>query len=228
MSGIHADRAAHEVRIVIVDDHEIVRRGLVSTLESHPGWKIVGEASDGRSALSLVQEHQPDIVVMDLRMPGLNGLDATRQVLALSPETRVLVLTLDDSDQLVREVLAAGARGFVLKSDAARHLVAAVESLTEGRTYFTSKVAELVLAGYLKPTGDSAAWDHEGQSRLSPREREVVQLLAEGKSNKEVAEVLHLSVKTVETHRAKIMAKLELKSFSDLVRYAIRNRIVQA
>jgi DNA-binding NarL/FixJ family response regulator len=227
MSGIHASRAVDNLRIVIVDDHEIVRKGLISTLADHPEWEIVGEANDGRAALSLAQQFQPDIVIMDLHMPGLNGLDATRQLLALSPETRVLVLTLEDTDQLVREVLAAGARGFVLKSDAARHLVTAVEALAEGRTYFTSRISELVLAGFLNPSEGEPAGT-ESASRLSPREREVVQLLAEGKSNKEVADVLHLSVKTVETHRAKIMAKLELKSFSDMVRYAIRNRIVQA
>jgi DNA-binding NarL/FixJ family response regulator len=228
MSAIRTEHPGDKLRIVIADDHEIVRKGLISILQDHPGWQIVAEAGDGREAVSLGEKHQPDIVIMDLHMPGVNGLDATRQLLALSPETWVLVLTLEDSDQLVREVLAAGARGFVLKSDAARHLVTAVEALAEGRTYFSSKVADLVLAGYLKPAADGEPPQPEASSRLSPREREVVQLLAEGKSNKEVAEVLHLSVKTVETHRAKIMAKLELRSFSDLVRYAIRNRIVQA
>lgn len=228
MGAIPAERPGDKLRIVIADDHEIVRKGLISILQDHPGWVIIAEAGDGREAVVLAERHQPDIAILDLHMPLLNGLDATRQLLALSPETRILMLTLEDSDELVREVLAAGARGFVLKSDATRHLVTAVEALAEGRTYFTSKVADLVLAGYLKPAAGRESSGGEAPGRLSAREREVVQLLAEGKSNKEVAEVLNLSVKTVETHRAKIMAKLELRSFSDLVRYAIRNHIVQA
>lgn len=228
MSARRAERPGDSLRILIADDHEIVRKGLIYTLKDHPCWQVIAEASDGREAVQLAEAHQPDIVIMDLHMPELNGLDATRQLLTLSPGTRVLVLTLEDSDELVREVLAAGARGFVLKSDAARHIITAVEALGEGRTYFTSRVADLVLAGYLKPATNGESPQIDGSGRLSPREREVVQLLAEGKSNKEAAEVLHLSVKTVETHRAKIMAKLEFRSFSDLVRYAIRNHIVQA
>ena len=158
-------------------------------------------------------------------MPSLNGLEATRQILRTIPHARVLILTLHDSDQVVREVLNAGARGFLLKSDAARDLVAAVDALRHDKTYFTSKVAAMVLEGYLKG-GTPGAAITPGRNRLTPREREIVQLLAEGKSTKEVAVALGLSVKTAETHRSNIMRKLQLHSVSDLVLYAVRNNIV--
>jgi DNA-binding NarL/FixJ family response regulator len=158
-------------------------------------------------------------------MPSLNGLEATRQILKSNPHARVLILTLHDSDQVVRDVLNAGARGFLLKSDAARDLVAAVEALRRDKTYFTSKVAAMVLEGYLKG-GNQAVAASIGRDRLTPREREVVQLLAEGRSTKEVASSLGLSVKTAETHRSNIMRKLQLHSVSDLVLYAVRNNIV--
>jgi len=227
VAGLGGALMTRPLQILIVDDHEVVRRGLRATLESHVGWRIVAEASDGREALAQVEQHKPDVVIMDISLPELNGLEATRQLLAFAPRTRVLILTLHESEQLVHEVLAAGARGYVLKSDATRHLIAAVEALGDGRTYFTSKVSDFVLAGYLSP-GPASPQHAKPASRLSPRETEVVQLLAEGKSNKEVAALLNLSVKTVETHRANIMVKLELPSFSDLVRYAIRNGIIQA
>jgi DNA-binding NarL/FixJ family response regulator len=167
----------------------------------------------------------PEIVIVDIGMPTLNGLEATRQILKANPRIKILVLTLYDSDQVVRDVLNAGARGFLLKSDAARDLVAAVDALRQDKTYFTSKVASIVLEGYLKNDRGAAPvpLDH---NRLTPREREIVQLLAEGKSSKEVAVALDLSVKTAETHRSNIMRKLDLHSVSDLVLYAVRNNIV--
>jgi DNA-binding NarL/FixJ family response regulator len=168
---------------------------------------------------------KPDVVILDIRMPSLNGLEATRQILKTNPHAKVLILTLHDSDQVVREVLNAGARGFLLKSDAARDLVAAVEALRRDKTYFTSKVAAMVLEGYLKG-GTPSTPVTVGRNRLTPREREIVQLLAEGKSTKEVAVALGLSVKTAETHRSNIMRKLQLHSVSDLVLYAVRNNIV--
>jgi DNA-binding NarL/FixJ family response regulator len=168
---------------------------------------------------------KPDVVILDIGMPNLNGLEATRQILKTNPRIKVLVLTLHDSDQVVQEVLNAGARGFLLKTDAARDLVAAVEALRRGKTYFTPKVAAMVLDGYLRRENGTAP-GQPARSRLTAREREVVQLLAEGKSSKEVAVVLGLSVKTAETHRSNIMRKLELHSVSDLVLYAVRNNIV--
>jgi DNA-binding NarL/FixJ family response regulator len=212
-------------RIMVADDHEIVRKGLVSLLQQQPGWVVCGEASDGREAVAKVQQLKPNAVILDLGMPNLNGLEATRQILKSDPDVRVLILTLHDSDQLVQEVLDAGARGFLLKSDAARDLVAAMQALRDGKTYFTSKVAAMVLEGYLR-RGVSPAHLSAGRDRLTPREREIVQLLAEGKSTKEVAGVLNLSVKTAETHRANIMRKLQFHSVSDLVMYAVRNHIV--
>jgi DNA-binding NarL/FixJ family response regulator len=211
------------LRILIADDHEVARRGIRALLESHPGWEVCGEAADGREAVSATVKLKPDLVLLDIGMPGLNGLDATRQILAADPDIRVLILTMHDSEQVVREVLAAGARGFLLKSDAGRDLVAAVEALQRHRTFFTTKVAQLVLEGYLRPGPES---ERSSRSVLTPREREVIQLLAEGKTTKEVATTLNLSVKTAETHRTNLMRKLDLHSVVDLTLYAVRNGIV--
>jgi DNA-binding NarL/FixJ family response regulator len=210
-------------RILIADDHEIVRRGIRALVEAHPGWEVCGEAVDGRDAVDKARELNPDVALLDVGMPNLNGLDAARQILAAAPRTRVLILTVHESEQIVREVLEVGARGFLLKSDAARDLVAAVEALQRRTTFFTSSVAELVLNGYLHRRDDSKPF----KDRLTAREREVVQLLAEGKTSKEVAVALNLSVKTAETHRTNVMRKLDLHSVADLVRYAVRNNIVQ-
>ncbi len=208
-------------RIVIADDHELVRKGLVAVLTEVPGWIVVAEAPNGRGAVEQVTLLKPDIAILDLTMPELNGLDATRQILTAEPRTRVLILTAHESEQLIREVLGVGAQGYVLKSDAGRILVTAVDALLEGRTFFTSKVAQLVLEGFLRhPDGTSAV------PTLSAREREIVQLLAEGRSNKEVARKLEISVKTAETHRSNIMRKMHFESLSDLVRYAVRNKII--
>ena len=214
------------LRILLADDHEVVRRGLCSLLHSHLDWAVCGEAADGREAVEKAQQLKPDVVVLDVGMPCLNGLEATRQILKATPQAKVLILTLHDSDQIAQEVLNAGARGLLLKSDAARDLIAAVEAVSRNKTYFTSKVAAMVLEGYLKGgvAGTTAA---PGRGRLTPREREIVQLLAEGKSTKEVAVVLGVSVKTAETHRSNIMRKLHFHSVSDLVLYAVRNNLVQ-
>jgi DNA-binding NarL/FixJ family response regulator len=212
-------------RILVADDHEVVRKGLIAMLQAQPEWQVCGEAEEGRDAVDKAQTLKPDVIILDIGMPNLNGLEATRQILKVNPQARVLILTLHDSDQVVREVLNAGARGFLLKSDAARDLVAAVEALRRDKTYFTSKVASMVLEGYLK-AGTKGAPVTPGRNRLTPREREIVQLLAEGKSTKEVAVALGLSVKTAETHRSNIMRKLQLHSVSDLVLYAVRNNIV--
>ncbi|MFY9559350.1 MAG: response regulator transcription factor [Terriglobales bacterium] len=212
-------------RILVADDHEVVRRGLCALLRNQPEWEVCGEAGDGREAVEKVLTLKPEVVILDIGMPNLNGLEATRQILKANPQIKVLILTLHDSDQVVQEVLNAGARGFLLKTDAARDLVAAVEALRRDKIYFTPKVAAMVLAGYLRRENGSAP-EPPARSRLTPREREIVQLLAEGKSSKEVAVALGLSVKTAETHRSNIMRKLELHSVSDLVLYAVRNNIV--
>ena len=201
-----------------------MRRGLCSLLKSHAGWEVCAEASDGREAVEKVKQIKPDVVILDIGMPNLNGLAATRQIVHNDERQRVIILTVTDSEQVIREVLAAGARGFVLKSDAARDLITAVEAIEKNRTFFTSRVGQIVLTGYLK-NGQPQA--EPTLPTLTPREREVVQLLAEGKSTKEVASVLNLSTKTAETHRSNIMRKLGIHSVSELVLYAVRNNIVQ-
>ena len=211
------------VRILVADDHEVVRRGVRGLLEAQAGWQVCEEAVDGREAVEKARKSSPDVAILDIGMPGLNGLEAARQIRKVCPRSEVLIPTMHESEQVVQEVLAAGARGYVLKSDAGRDLVAAVESLSHHRTFFTSSVAELVLRKYLDGETDGGKRD---ASFLTPREREVVQLLAEGKGNKEVADTLKISVRTADTHRTNIMRKLGCHSLSDLVRYAIRNNII--
>jgi DNA-binding NarL/FixJ family response regulator len=213
------------LRILIVDDHAVVRRGVRSLLESRPGWKISGEATTGREAVDMARRLQPDVVVMDLSLPELNGLDATRQILKESPRSEILVLTMHHSEELARSVLQAGARGYVLKSDADHSLIAAIESLSQHKPFLTSAITEFVLDEYTRRA--DMRDDGAGQSALTPREREIIQLLAEGRSNKEAASTLGISVKTIESHRANIMRKLNLRSVSELVRYAIRNKIIE-
>lgn len=212
-------------RILIADDHELVREGLRKVLAVRSDWQICAEARNGREAVSLSSLHQPNVSILDFSMPEMNGLEATRKIRELCPHTEVLILTMHDTDRLVREVLAAGARSFIMKSEAARLLIQAVDSLIHHKPFFTGRVSELLLAGYLDPNERPAAKDSALQ--LTPREREIVQLVAEGKSNKEIADALAISVKTVETHRANIMSKLDLRAVADLVRYAIRNGIIQ-
>jgi len=218
------------LRILIADDHEVARRGIRALLESHPGWEVCGEAKDGRETVELASTTRPDVILLDVGMPNLNGLEAARQILAVLPEVAILILTMQDSDHVVRDVLRAGARGFLLKSDAGKDLVAAVEALQLQRTFFTTRVSRMVLEGFLdrdhRPERSHGDQD-DSLDVLTGREREVIQLLAEGKTSKEVAVTLNLSVKTAETHRTNLMRKLGLHSVADLTRYAVRNGIVQ-
>ena len=216
----------HRLKILVADDHEIVRRGLVALIKGHPDWEVCAECDDGRQAVEKAKELKPDITILDIGMPILNGLEATRQILRDNSNVRVLILTITDTDQVVQAVLDAGARGFLLKSDAARDLIMAVDALQHNRTFFTARVAEMVLSTYRGKSSPSAK-PEVALPNLTPREREVVQLLAEGKSSKEVATHLNLSVKTAETHRSNIMRKLGLHSVSELVLYAVRNNIIQ-
>jgi DNA-binding NarL/FixJ family response regulator len=216
-------------RILLADDHEVVRAGLRALLEEQSGWEVVAEAVDGRDAVEKASKLKPDAVVIDIAMPSLNGLEAVRQIIKAVPNTKVLVLTMYDSDPLIQQVLQAGARGYLLKSDAGRDLVSAIDALRRNKTFFTPKVSQMVLEGYLdKSPRKKEAEDEPESLRLTSRQREIVQLLAEGKSSKEVAAVLGLSVKTAETHRANIMRKLDCHSVTELVRYAIRNHIIAA
>jgi DNA-binding NarL/FixJ family response regulator len=215
------------LKLLLADDHEIVRQGLRSILATQRDCEVVGEAADGRQAVTMAKELSPDVVILDIAMPSLNGLEATRQILKARPQTKVLILTMHEADSVIREVLDAGARGYILKTDAGRDLVTAVESLRRNKAFFTSRVSQMILDGFLK--GDPRPRAAEsGGIRLTPRQREIVQLLAEGKSSKEVAVTLDLSVKTAETHRANIMRKLDCHSVSEVVRYAIRNKIIDA
>jgi len=216
-----------KLRILLADDHEIVRRGLCTLLQQHEGWEVCGQASDGRQAVEKAKELKPDVVIVDIGMPNLNGLDATRRLLEHDPNFKVIVLTVTDADQVVREALDAGARGFVLKSDAARDLVSAVEAIEGKRMFFTPRVNDLLLAGFLEKGHQVAQGETPRLPTLTAREREITQLLAEGRSSKEAASALNLSTKTVETHRSNIMRKLNLHSIRDLVVYAIQNKIIQ-
>jgi DNA-binding NarL/FixJ family response regulator len=212
------------VRVLVADDHAIVRRGLRALVQLHPNWEVCAEASNGREAVEMVEQFAPDVAIVDIGMPVLNGLETTRKIVQTYPRTQVLILTMHQSDEVVREVLRAGARGYVLKSDADQHLIVAIETLLQHKPFLTSDVTNTVLMKYLN--GGNAV-DAEPDTRLTPREREIVQLLSEGKTNKEIAIELDISTRTVETHRANIMHKLGMESLSDLVRYAIRNKIVE-
>jgi two-component system, NarL family, response regulator NreC len=212
------------VRILIADDHEVVRQGVRTILEGQAGWVVCGEASTGRDAVTKAVDLQPDIVVLDISMPELNGLEATRQIRRVVP-AKILILTVHDSDQVVTEVLDAGAHGYVLKADAGRTLVEAIRVLLERQEFLTQRVH--VAAARRAGPQRAAAGRRRPERALTPREREVLQLLTEGKTNKEIGVVLGVTTKTAETHRAHILTKLNLHSMSELVRYAIRNRIIE-
>lgn len=207
-------------RIVIADDHEVVRSGLRSILEGHGGWDVVGEAENGKDAISLIMDETPDVAIVDYSLPLINGVEVTRSVKSRRLGTEILIFTMHDSDELVRESFKAGAKAFLLKSDARRLLVSAVESLVMHKPFFTGIVSEKMLASFLSTT-------EAPKAVISPRERMVIQLISEGYSNKGMSRVLNLSVKTIETHRAAAMRKLAVNSTAGLVRYAIRNRLVE-
>jgi len=210
-------------RILLADDHAVVLKGLRALLGSQLGWQVCGEAKNGREAIEKVGQLKPDVVIMDLNMPELNGLEATRHIRKELPQTEVLILTLHESEQMMRQALDAGARGYVLKSDAGGELLAAVEAVRRHRLFLSSRASQMLgEASTLPARGDVAT-----REPLSPRERQILQLLAEGRSTKEVATALDITVKTAETHRSNIMRKLDLHCITDVVRYAIRNQIVQ-
>jgi DNA-binding NarL/FixJ family response regulator len=216
-----------KTRILLVDDHQVVRRGVAGLVgDARPEWEVCGEASTGREAVAAAASLRPDVVVMDISMPDMNGLEATREILKNNPATEILVLSMHESEQMVHEILRAGARGYILKQDASDDLVTAIEAVLQHKLFFTSRVSEVVLCGYLGRAAAEAPTD-TSFGRLSPREIQIVQLVAESKANKEIANILHISVKTVESHRAHIMEKLGLHSVAELVRYAVRNNIVE-
>src|ERR1700687_623128 len=213
-------------RILVSYPHEIVRYGLVSLIELHPGWEVCAEADNGRMAVDKVKEFKPDVAILDIGMPVLNGLEATRQIRRDNPHVKVLILTITDPDPAIRAAVDAGARGFVLKSDVARDVVAAVEALQYNRTFFTARASEMILSGYL---GNARVTNKDEMTlpTLTSREREVISLLAEGKATKEVACLLDVSTKTAETHRRNLMRKLNLHSVSEFVLFAPRKGPLQ-
>ena len=217
-------QAGKPLRLLVADDHELVRCGVRGMLEAG-GYQVVAEASDGTEAVEKAVSLRPEIVILDITMPRLNGLEAARRIRGTVPGTEVLILSMHFSEQMVREVLEAGVRGYILKSDAAQHLLSAVEALSAHRPYFTADVSQQLLDSYLARTEPGATEASPGRA-LTAREQEIIQLLAEGKSNKDVAKLLNLSVKTVETHRSNLMRKLGLHGLSDLIRYALRNNLI--
>jgi DNA-binding NarL/FixJ family response regulator len=210
-------------RILVADDHPIFRIGLGSMLRSHQGWEVCGEAADGRDAVEQCRQLKPDLFILDICLPELNGLDAALQTLKHNPDQLILVLTAVDSEQVIRECLQAGIRGWVFKSDAPEDVVTAVEALQRQQTFFTSRVSDLIMDGYKRHKDGHAA---DNVTALSPREREVVQLVCEGKASKEIATILNMSLATAETHRSNVLRKLRLHSVAELVLYAVRNGIV--
>jgi DNA-binding NarL/FixJ family response regulator len=212
------------LKVLIADDHDVVRKGLKMLIEERVGWQVCGEARSGREAVDKCTQLGPDVIVIDISMPDLNGLEATRQIRKACPKTEVLVITHHDSDEMAAEVMDAGARGYVLKSDSDTDLVRAVEVLSHHKPFFTSRVTEMFLANRGGRVKDPAEMMRK---RLTMREREILQLLAEGKTAKEVATVLGIAVKTSDTHRTNIMRKLDVHSVAELVRYAIRNKVVE-
>ena len=213
-----------QIRILLADDHTILRDGIRALLEDEPNMILVGEAEDGRSAVKLACELRPDVVIMDIAMPLLNGLEATRQIKRELPGTEVLILSMHDNEEYIRQVLAAGAMGYILKDAAARELINAIKTVQRGEAVLSTAITRLVIEDYLR-WGDVQPADNS--SNLTPREREVLQLIAEGYTNKQIAEILNLSIKTIQTHRANLMNKLDLHDRGELIKYAIQKKIIE-
>jgi DNA-binding NarL/FixJ family response regulator len=214
------------LRILIADDHQLFRDGVRALLQSHAGWEICGEASTGREAVAKTIELRPDVIILDISMPDLNGADAARRIRMASKNAEILILSVHYSDQLIREIIDAGAHGYVLKTDSDRDLLLAVESLARHKPFFTSKAKRVIQNEFIRE-GKFTNIPTVLRNPLSSREREIVQLLAEGKNSRGVSLSLGISVKTVETHRANIMRKLEIHNVSELVRYAVRNQLIE-
>jgi len=218
-------KGTKKLRILLADDHELVRHGVRGLLDARRGWTVVGEATNGQEAVEKTSKLKPDVAILDISMPNLDGLQATRQIREASPSTAVVVLSMHESDQMVRRVLDAGALGYVLKSDLAAQLVNAVKDASAGKRFLTPRVSDIVLKGFLN-NGNDPSKKAQSQARPTPREVEIIRLLAKGKANKEIAAELGITVRTAETHRAKIMLKLGLHSVAELIHYAIRNKII--
>jgi two-component system, NarL family, response regulator NreC len=213
------------IRILLADDHTVVRKGLRLLLESQPGFTVVADAADGRDAIALAERHAPDVVVMDVAMPGLNGIEAARQISAKLPHTAIVFLSMHSDESYVLKALKSGARGYLLKDSAEQDLINAVIAVSEGKAFFSPAISRMLMEDYLRQMRDRKVED--SYELLTTREREVLQLLAEGRSNKEVASVLNLSLYTVETHRANILQKLNLHNQAELILYAVRKGVIR-
>ena len=214
-----------QLRILLADDHTVVRQGLRKVLEERPDWVVVAEAGNGRDAVKQAEELKPDVAILDVAMPLLNGIEATRQIVRRSPATRVLVLTMHSDEAYVNQILKAGATGYLLKDSADVDLIQAVAAVSQGKSFFSPGVARLMLDDYVRQLADKGITDR--YESLSEREREIFQLIAEGKANKEIAHILSISPSTVETHRARIMEKLDLHSAAEIVLYAVRRGVIR-
>jgi DNA-binding NarL/FixJ family response regulator len=214
-----------KLRILLADDHTVVRQGLRKVLEERPEWEVVAEAGDGREAVRRAEELEPDVAILDITMPLLNGVEATRQIVRRSPGTRVLVLTMHSDEAYVNQILQAGATGYLLKESADVDLVQAVSAVSQGKSFFSPAIARVMLDDYVRQLADKGITDR--YESLSEREREIFQLIAEGKANKEIAAILSISPSTVETHRARIMEKLDLHSAAEIVLYAVRKGVIR-
>jgi DNA-binding NarL/FixJ family response regulator len=211
------------LRILLADDHTMVRQGLRKVLEDRPEWQVVAEAGDGHEAVRLAELHKPNVAVLDVAMPLLNGIEATRRITKRVPQTRILVLSMYSDEAYVTQMMKAGAAGYLLKDSAGVDLLEAVQSVSQGKSYFSPAVARLMLDDYARQRGT----DDDRYETLSDREREIFQLIAEGKANKEIAALLFISLSTVETHRARVMEKLDLHSAAEIVLYAVRRGVIR-
>ncbi|HXW57107.1 MAG TPA: response regulator transcription factor [Candidatus Cybelea sp.] len=216
------------LQILVADDHDLMRRGLRSVLETQPGWQVCAEAHTGSEAVRMAEKLKPNVAILDISMPEMNGLEAAKEIRQASSDTEILVLSMHYSDQLIRDIVDAGIRGYVVKTDSDRDLVVAVKALANHRPFFTSHATELMLNSMRDPRGSVPDSSADMKERLTPREREIVQLISQGRNSRDVATQLGISVKTAETHRANIMRKLQVHTVSELVRYALRNKIIEA
>ena len=214
------------LRILVADDHEVMRTGVSALIEQEPGWQVCGTATNGQEAIEAAKKLKPDVVILDMTMPELDGLEALRGIKHTLPNTEVVIFSAHHSEEVIEELFDAGAKSYIQKSDASRHLIAAIKSLAEHKPFFTSEISQILFAKFL--SGSAGQKQTGREHTVTSRERDVVRLLADGNSNKEVAHSLGISIRTVETHRATLMRKLGLESLAALVRYAIRNNIVEA
>jgi len=215
-----------KIKVIIAEDHTIVRKGLCALLQGEPDIEVIGEAENGREAIKIVEKHLPDVVVMDIAMPGLNGLETTRQLKKRYPRLKILILTMHDNEEYIFETLRAGAAGYLIKRSAPNELISAIKSVYRDESFLSPAVSKKVIEGFVQSGGQTGIKKDEDFVKLTLREREVLQLIAEGNSNREIARVLHISIKTVESHKAHIMEKLGIHNIAELTQYAIRKGLI--